>query len=278
LGLLHADVGVPESPSCPVRRSEFDRTEVPLWLLGHVHLPDPELLTGELPAVGYVGSPQGIDPGPGERGFHGPLLLDIGATRTRVQRMAVGGVRYEELEISLEGVADEGSLQQRLAADLSAAAARMKEEQPSLAVVSLRLTVSGRCALPTPDIDRQAAQLMETGMEASGVRLHVTRCTVRRLPMLDAEVLAQGRGLVAELARTALALESDDLPVGATAQLLAEVVDRLRDVDGSGAFAGLDHGSLDRPLDEPAIRALAARQAWRLLDALVCQGQTGGDA
>lgn len=40
LGILHADLDVPDSPYAPVTRAELASTNVALWLLGHVHKPD----------------------------------------------------------------------------------------------------------------------------------------------------------------------------------------------------------------------------------------------
>src|SRR5690625_3916831 len=57
IGLLHGDVGSHDSSYGPIHLTDLQRTDISLWILGHIHRPQK---LNERPQVWYTGSPQAL--------------------------------------------------------------------------------------------------------------------------------------------------------------------------------------------------------------------------
>jgi len=99
IGLLHGEVGSPESPYAPLEVSRLQAAGVGLWVLGHIHKPG----NWEGPGcdIWYPGSPQALSPK--EQGVHGPLLIEVrGKNDIQTKQIPLSPVRYEMLSVTLD--------------------------------------------------------------------------------------------------------------------------------------------------------------------------------
>ena len=102
LGLLHCDRDVTDSPYAPVSSQELRQAGLDGWLLGHIHKPD--ALSAES-LHGYLGSLTGLDRS--ETGVHGPWLIDVtGGRIERVEQLPLAPLRWEAVEVDLEGIVE----------------------------------------------------------------------------------------------------------------------------------------------------------------------------
>ena len=279
VGMLHADLGAAAGDYCPVQRAEFAATPVALWFLGHIHKPTVPAADGESPILFYPGSPQGLDPGPGELGPHGPWLVELSPARPVFRQLLLASVRYDTLTLDLEETVEETQFRKRLVAGIRSAVQDAKSVQESLRVLSLRLEIAGRTAVPHAVLCRQVADLAESGLVLDEVRVHVNDFTLTAHPPLDLAALSRGRGILSELARLLQDLEagSDAAACEPGFKRLPEVIrDAVATVYGASAFAPLaDEAPAGGPKPH-ACAALLRRQAWLLLEELMRQGEGHG--
>ena len=271
IGVLHCDLDSSSSAYCPVRRREFDPTGVPVWLLGHIHKAS---VAGSVndPGAVYLGSPQGMDPGPGETGLHGPWLIDFERGQARLRQVPCAFVRYDECSVPLDTLDAETDVQRCLSDAVMRAARTVCEQEPSLRLLSLRLRLAGVRAVAREEIEAQCRQFMESGIVVDGMPTHANDCSLDLRPAADLEALGQGAGLVGELARLLLSLsDSGDLPAAYT-DLAVEADRVVATVCRSGTFALLQQAAAEHVPAPESGRALLVSQAWRLLDELLCQG------
>ena len=122
LGLLHCDRDAgPDSPYAPVTRQELERAGLDGWLLGHIHRPD--ALTAASPS-GYLGSLTGLDRG--ESGPRGPWMMTVADGRiAEVEHLPLAPLRWEALEVDLEGIGEPFQARERLLAAVRGLDGRM---------------------------------------------------------------------------------------------------------------------------------------------------------
>ncbi len=263
LGLLHADRDARTGLYAPV--PAIQTPGVRLWVLGHIHLPDPLAPKG---TSCYAGSLQAL--GPDETGLHGALRITGPANAPELQRCRCGGLRYETLDL------DAAAIQTRtdMVRAIRTAVERLQEEDPACEALSLRIRVRGETEIEPDKLQAWAAGEEETGeMPVSGqVSVRVERADADVRPPLDLSALGRGNDTVAALAKLL-----EDLDRGApgpeAADLVAEAQDVLQEVDGATAFGPLQDGIGPRDPDE-AVRLLR-QQGYRLLRTLVGQREGG---
>ncbi len=261
LGLLHGDMDNAQSRYAPLAAHDFAMTGVPLWVLGHVHKPGPP--HAELPHIFYAGSPQGLDPGIGERGPHGPWLIEWADGGWQIEHLPLAPVRYEAIRISLDGLERLDQVRPEVRRQLGEELDAFCREQPAMEILVARLTCEGRTTLLHQDIAAELAEMRESGHTVREVQLVVDRLQIATRPPLDLAALAESGGIVGELALLIQLLEGDQALPEAQRELLDQV-------------AAATNGMMARPVFEPlgeeavgALRPLLARQAWRLLEALL---------
>ena len=120
IGLLHTNVG--DRPGhgnyAPCSIEDLRRSGMDYWALGHIHKPGVVLEAD--PLAIYCGIPQGRDPG--ETGSRGCYLVDVDGAGTPTARfIACDVVRWQHLDCSVEGLADDEALQRTLRAALASA-------------------------------------------------------------------------------------------------------------------------------------------------------------
>ena len=147
LGLLHCDRDAgPDSPYAPVTRRALERTGLDGWLLGHIHRPD--ALTAASPN-GYLGSLTGLDRG--ESGPRGPWMLTVADGRiTEVEHLPLAPLRWEALEVDLEGIGEPFQARERLLAAVRGLDGRMASLPTAPNAVGCRSPSPGARASGTP--------------------------------------------------------------------------------------------------------------------------------
>ncbi|HEX5581302.1 MAG TPA: hypothetical protein VFX39_06950, partial [Gemmatimonadaceae bacterium] len=218
-----------------------------------------------LAPVLYPGSPQGMDPG--EPGCHGAWIVELRAGEAPVAtQLPLATVRYETVELDLDGLGDAGEIEGRAVAAVRERLHALAAERGPLRWLSVRLRVTGRTSLRR-EIERRLDQLGDDPIvEVDGVSAHVERVAVEVRPAHDLTALATTNDAPGLLARLLLALEHDELDAG-QARLLADTRARMTAVRGAKSYRTLDAPSV---LDEDRLaRATLARQATRLLDELL---------
>jgi predicted phosphodiesterase len=259
VGLLHADLDAAASHYAPVRRAELRAAPVDAWLLGHVHAPSD--LTGPRP-LGYLGALSPADPG--EPGGHGAWRASVGEDGVRMEPVAVAPLRYDTVEVTLDGLERPGDALPRVLDALRDHASAVADGALRAALARLRLT--GR--VPRPDAIRRAlAEEDPTGarLERDGVQISVHAWEARLRPAVDLAALAGSDDPVGIAARALGALRGGD--EAARAELIEAGRSRLAEADGRTAFAAL--GPTER--DEAEVAARLERAAERVLEALLAQ-------
>lgn len=207
VGLLHCDRDQTGSSYAPVRSADLAAAPVDAWLLGHVHKPD--IAPGPRP-MGYLGSLVGTDPG--EPGAHGAWLLEVDAGGAlELRALSLAPLRWETLEVPVDGLTDAADLPLRIANALDALPDRVGEDgQP--AVIGCRLRLTGRSEL-RPELRRSLAEADPRNLDvalAGGLRAFVHAVHFDVQPAYDIEVLARGADPVGLVARKLLVIRSGD--------------------------------------------------------------------
>jgi DNA repair exonuclease SbcCD nuclease subunit len=267
IGLLHGEVGVPESVYAPVSLEGLRQHPVAAWLLGHIH--KPQAWEDTSPPVLYPGSPQPLDPG--ERGAHGPWLVEVGSDGTvDMSPLPRATLRYDVVEVSVDGIGNKQDVDETITDVVRETLREALRDQPELRRLVCRLRLTGRTALHREigDIASGLADGLELPVEEAVATVEKTQ--VRTRPDLDLERIAEGSDPPAVLARLLLAVENgeeSDLTQDAWAE-----IETVRDrVMRSPAYGPLRSDGEDPPEEEDMHETLR-RQGLLLLDELL--GQT----
>lgn len=271
IGMVHGDLGQAHSPYAPLEAGALERLPAAFWLLGHVHSPAYLHEPGRV-GILYPGSPLALSPK--EPGRHGPWLVELsGGGRFEARQVARSPVRYEELEVDLEGVRAWDAVEQRLAEAVRALlAAITAREGGALEYLVCRVRFTGRTPLHRwleAHLSRTLHDLKICHGRATAV---VDDFSVETRPEWDLAGLARGTGPPALLARLVLALQGqgDD---GEGKRLLQLGREALESLAGSASFRLLGRDELLGGLagsDAQLARELA-QQGLLLLDELLAQ-------
>ncbi|HEX7118293.1 MAG TPA: DNA repair exonuclease [Longimicrobiales bacterium] len=304
LGLLHADLDQPGSRYAPVSLAELRAAPVDFWLLGHVHAPrlfeEPGAAT-----VLYPGSPQALDPG--EPGAHGAWLVEIEpGRRFRARQIPLSSVRYDVVQVDVDGVADAAELDRRVTAAVRTHLAAVAAAPGAPRHLCCRLRIVGRTPLHRGLASRLEALCTDLELDEGGVTAVVEKVEPRTRPARELAELARGNDPAGVLARVLLALEGGSTFTGRRAatgagasagagaapgsapgaareaaspqpaglrDLLREAAAAVADVHAARPYLGLGDGA---DVDAGAVAADAlARQAALLLDELLAQKEGG---
>ncbi|HET8587609.1 MAG TPA: DNA repair exonuclease [Candidatus Limnocylindria bacterium] len=201
IGLLHANVGdLPGHGNyAPCSVDDLRRSGMDYWALGHIHKPG-VLLAGDPLAI-YCGIPQGRDPG--ETGARGCYVVDVPASAKPSARfVACDVVRWQPLDVPIDGLADDEALQRRVREAL--AEAFEGADRRSL-VVRLRLTGRGplHTHLRRPGYLADLRQLLNEEISAAPPLLWVESLRDATQPAVDLDARRGAPDFVGDFLRVA---------------------------------------------------------------------------
>ncbi len=266
LGFLHADLNASGGGYCPVSRAALLAVPLDGWVLGHVHQPTPVAAVAGRPWVLYPGSLQGLDAGPGERGRHGPWVLEVGPDGVRAWPLPLATVRYEECSVVLDGTRSTGELQVLLTQTLRRHVAAIRQDDPALRCAVVRLCLGGRTTIARQTIEEQLRELQQVNDLGDGVRVALAGWSVRTLPPIDVEALRRTPTPLGAALRLWLELSGQTPLEAGTNAALAGLQEQLAEHAARG-YASLGPA---RP-DLAYCREVMTAQTERLLEALYSQ-------
>ena len=261
LGLLHCDRDAGSSPYAPVTSLALARAGLDGWLLGHIHKPD-QLTVDSL--NGYLGSLSGMDPG--EPGIHGPWLIGISAGRpTSVEQIPLAPLRYETLEVDLDGITEPAEIKDRLLTTIRSLDARIGTHPTAPDAVGLRVVFVGRTRFGTASSQAISSEDRQAIFQGSDDRHYfIENLQTRTLPEIDLKELAKRTDPPGLLARRLLWLdEPHDNAEGG--RLIEHAKERLTQEARKAVWAGLE-GPLPTELEAAQwLRDAGSRALDRLL-------------
>ncbi len=286
LGLLHCDLDASGGNYAPVSRRELEAAGLDAWLLGHIH--KPSLCPGDSSAAavdrpcGYLGSLVGLDPG--ESGARGAWLVEVGEDgHLALQQQARAPLRWERIDVSVEGLADPEDVGERVLDAMEQRARSLAEEPASKPPRALGLRVRLVGATPHYEAIRDriaraakarsqkdtsdAWQSLVRGVGETVV--FVDRLSEALELPIDLSELAKGGDPPALLARQLLALDAG----GAAGEaLLAEAKEAMRPLAEEGRWRALDERrDAPDPLGDEALSAQLRSAGTAALQALLAQ-------
>jgi len=265
VGLLHCDYGAVDSPYAPVTSSDLASSGADAWLLGHIH--KPEILSESSPLVLYPGSPQGLDPS--ERGPRGAWLVTIEPGRPpRAELLPLAALRWEQIDVPLDGVADEDALGESVIEAIQARHGEIRGLLGDAATVGCRLRLQGRTA-----IHRRLPSLtgvINTDLRPSidGVEYFIEKIEDLSRPDRALEDIARTGDPAGLLARRLLILDSR-APVESYDELIDSGQKAIQKRRSAAVFASLDDGA-EAPGRED-VRDMLTRSGLKMLDSLLAQ-------
>ncbi len=268
IGLLHADLDGNERSYAPVQGRELADTGVPLWILGHLHKPSRRNI--DHTCILYPGSPQGLDPGPGERGPHGPWLLELDDSEFSMEQLPLARIRYEEVAVVLDNVQTAEKLREEVSRTLRDRINDWKSEMPALAFVSVRLLIEGSTTLSQEEVRGVIGEISESGaMVLEGVEVFVNQLQVAAYPPIDFEALRHEQTPPSVLVNILDELEADEPFSAEVEALVTNLQSRLySDVYQAGAFFQLPDAGSPEDLGREDVIIRLRNQARALLTAL----------
>lgn len=259
VGVLHATVGSPgeHEPYAPCTLDDLRAARLDYWALGHIHR-RAVLRRGthrEDPWVVYSGNTQGRSPKPSERGPKGCYVVPVHPEATapigEPEFVALDGVRFEEVEVDLDGLVELREIHERLAA----AAQRLTDTAEGRALI-LRGRLTGTSPLheelARPGTLEELLDLLRDGDRDTTPPRWWDRLQDATQPRIDRDVLASRTDFAGELVRRVDRMRADPTELARLAEETRELGDAL---------------SPRPPVGDPDdLLARAERRALRLLD------------
>ena len=265
VGLLHCDCGVADSSYGPVALGDLTGGSADVWLLGHIH--NPGVLSKSSPLILYPGSPQGLDPG--ERGSHGAWLVIIEPGQPpRAEHLPLAALRWEQIDVPLEGVCDEDSMAGTVIEAMHAKHNEIRGEIGYTKSVGCRLRLRGRTAihrrLPSLIPDIQA----DLNPPFDEVEYFIEKIEDLSRPDLVLKDIAGSNDPAGLLARRLLLLDCK-APEEPYLELIRAAGRAIQEQRSSSVFASLPD-STERSGDEE-VRGMLIRVGLDMLDHLLAQ-------
>ncbi len=263
LGLLHCDRDAgPDSPYAPVARQELEQAGLDGWLLGHIHKPD--ALTAPSPN-GYLGSLCGLDRS--ESGPRGPWQVTVAGGRIAdVEHLPIAPLRWESLEVDLEGIGESFQARERLLAAVMGLDERMASLRSAPNAVGLSVVLTGRTNLGNAALDQLSPEdRSETCTGKAGTRYFIESVHPDTRPEIDLEELARRRDPVGLLAARLLWLDRPEGDPGRD-RLIDKARQALRDEYAKPVWRHVTAGG-----DTPEPITWLRRAGYRALDLLLGQ-------
>ena len=226
IGMLHASVGISTGHEvyAPCTVEELAATSYDYWALGHVHTR--AILRDASPMVVYPGNTQGRHPN--ERGPRGVYLVEVddhGAMSPEF--VATDSVRWERVDLRIDGIEDDGALFGRLEALVDDLVTRADDRH-----LVYRVRLEGRGSVHeslarSGSIENFISQLNQVWGSREpfafcGGILNETRSR------LDRAALAESRDFIGDFLALSDAASADETLVAELRQELAPLYDNAR--------------------------------------------------
>lgn len=276
IGLLHADLDASGGTYAPVRQVELDDTGYNAWLLGHIHKPSIEGLSasaGSRPS-GYLGSLAALDPS--ETGPRGPWLVTLDGQRgLRLEHVPLSPVRWEQVDVSVEGLEHAEDVADRLLGDAEELVRRIGQHgrAPRVLGLTARLTGSSPCH---DDIAKRIAGGEWDNLErvVNGTAVFYRKIVSAVSPRLELARIAGGDDPAALLARRLMALEQGG---DRSRELIDEARARLKAVAEDTRWSAVkEHRNATDPLSDEALRDVLLQSGMTALHAMLSQNEPDG--
>ena len=262
IGLLHTSLDGREghAPYAPCTTNDLLAKNYDYWALGHCHAR--EIIHAEPPIL-FAGNMQGRHINEADAGGKGATLVTVDdGGGIQLEHLVLDTVRWQRLQLAVDGIADGSALLAAMRAAVAAAKAGVDEQ-----ILALRLELTGRTALHHDLCDRQVYWRDEARLLANDIapgEIWLERLVLKTQPELDATQFLAREDTLGDVARALQELAGD---VGFREELQASLkplVSKLSDVTADDAeIAALinDQAALDARLDETAARLVLALAA-----------------
>lgn len=268
VGVLHGEPdGLPGTGYGPFPVSELERGEACIWLVGHVHKPGRHETGSGRPWLS-LGSPQPLSPK--ESGLHGPWMVEVDPSgHVEVEQLPTATIRYESLEVDLEGVDDDarGRIHQAIREMIH----RDIAGRGAVEELVCRVVLTGRTSLHRRLDSVTSAAEEDLELSVEGVTATIDRIRVATRPDLDLEALATTPTPPGVLSRLVRALDSGE-DIDTVGRVLAAAQAKLEMILSSTTFAPVvnEYAELSAA-DAWDLRALVREEALLLIDELQAQ-------
>jgi len=258
IGLVHGDLDATGGGYAPLSRKRLEGTNYSGWLLGHVHKPHD--LSAERP-LGYLGCLSGNDPG--EAGVRGPWIAQLDKGRLALEQLPLAPLRWDELEIDVDGARAASELERTLMHALKSLDAQRIAAGCEARVIGIRPVLTGRSGISArarAEVLRKAREQHYPGADGA-TYFFDRRLRDEARPLVDLEDLSRGTDPPSVMAQLVLELEAD----GAGCRALIERTrGRMQDEADHPNFTGMPAVEVTR--DEA--RAALLRSGRAALEAL----------
>ena len=258
LGLLHADLDVPNSNYAPVSLDDLQSQDVAIWVLGHQHKPRHEQRAGR-PQVLYPGSPQAMDPGEG--GPHGPWILQLeGKNTVTAKQLPLSTVRYDTCRVNAEDCAEAEQLRALLFQKAEDFETDLQTLQKPPRLALLRFIIEGRSAFSSqlhslPELE-PGSGIYSQPLLRREIAVYAEKIKDETQPVFDLEELAEKKDPVGIVAALLLELETG-APDSETKALIERSLKATQDVDQSSSYVRIrgEGPQIDREAATAILRA-----------------------
>lgn len=265
VGILHAEVGSGRGSYAPVTERAFEPHPFALWLLGHVHRP----YLRELPGTTLLnpGSPQAMDPG--ETDAHGAWIVEILPGRRPLARMIpLSLAHYADVAVDLAEATNEDEARQAIVREIRLVRDALAAERGATELLSLRVRLVGRCAVPIAALASIGKALEETDLNLPGLHVQIERVAIDGVRPARVSEDPDGNDPLAVLSRAIHSLEGNAPSADpAAARLVERLRRRVREAYEHPHYVAV----AETIPDEAQVRAWALAAAYRLLDELCTQ-------
>lgn len=245
LAVLHANVGAHAGHAAysPCTVDQLAAMGMHYWALGHIHRA--QVLREAGPRIAYPGNLQGRSFKPSERGPKGAVVVTVDGDRIHSEAVDLAPVRFEELELSIDGHDDLGTLTDALAQAAIALLAPGRD-------VLVRAHLTGRGAVSdTLRRDKGLSDVIAALRDQAPAGLRWMDLADDTAPALDLQAIARRDDLVGAVLQAAQALDAT------SAAALLRTHDAFR-TSGPPAAVDLDDTLVSATLD--ALHLLLAEE------------------
>jgi len=267
IGLLHGDIDIANSPYAPIRLDELLKSNINLWLFGHIHKPQQ---LADYPLVWYTGSPHALSAK--EPDIHGPLLIVVEPNQPmKIEKIRMSPVRYEYLSINITGVDEESQLREKVIYSLNKDAEEKIEQLEEVKSLVYHIKLIGKSSY-AKKIDDWKRTIIEYSVRLeTGTIVGIRKVDSQISPnVIDLVTLAQQASPAGILANTILSIE-EERTTPFLDNLTKDWVLKIEGLNRAGVYNPLSLKTRQLELSEVNARKIIKDECNRLLGELMNQ-------